>query len=134
VRASLRSVDGEGIAQALRDIEVLSRKTHVVMLELVAEVESRNLAVQHGFGSTARLLAGMLQLSAAEARLRVEHSSTVGTRRALIGETLQPRLLATAAALAAGQIGAGQLRVISETMAAAIIDPSRRPLTDPLRR
>jgi hypothetical protein len=52
----------------------------------------------------------------------------------LIGETLQPRLLATAAALAAGQIGAGQLRVISETMAAAIIDPSRRPLTDPLRR
>ncbi|MGH3529110.1 MAG: DUF222 domain-containing protein, partial [Pseudonocardiaceae bacterium] len=34
------------------------------------------------------------------------------------GETLAPRLPATAAALAAGEIGAGQLRVITETIAA----------------
>jgi hypothetical protein len=48
----------------------------------------------------------------------VEHAALVGTRHAITGETLAPRLRATAAALDAGQIGIGQLRVITETMAA----------------
>ena len=69
-----------------------------------------------GFDNTACLLA-MLQLSAAEARLRVEHAALVGTGRTLTEEVLPPRLSATAAALAAGEIG-----------------PDRRPLTNPLRR
>lgn len=69
----MRGLDDAGIVQALRDIEVLSRKTHSVMLELVAEAESRRIAAHGGFGSTPRFLAGMLELSAAEARTRVEH-------------------------------------------------------------
>lgn len=56
----------------------------------------------------------MLQLSAAKARLRVEHALMVGNRRTLTGKTLPT----TAAALAAGEIGLGQLRVISEALAA----------------
>jgi hypothetical protein len=40
----------------------------------------------------------MLQLSAAEARLRVERAALVGTGRTLTGEVLPPRLSATAAA------------------------------------
>jgi uncharacterized protein DUF222 len=61
----------------------------------------------------------MLQLSAAEARTRVEHAAMVGTRRAITGQTLAPRLPSTAAALAAGQIGSGQLRVITDDRGAA---------------
>jgi hypothetical protein len=38
------------------------------MLELVAEVESRAIASRQGFGTTARLLSGILRLSASEAR------------------------------------------------------------------
>jgi Domain of unknown function (DUF222) len=102
----------------LRDIEALSRRAHAVMLELVAEVDSRGIAAWEGFGSTQRLLAGMLQLSAAEARMRVGHAAMVSTRRTMTGETLPARLPATAAALAAGEIGIGQLRVITETMTA----------------
>ncbi len=117
VRGTLGGLDDEGITQALRDIESLSRKTQSVMLELVAEADSRRIAAHGGFGTTARLLAGMLRLSAAEARIRVEHAAMLGTRRALNGETLAPKLPATAAALAAGQIGTGQLRVITEAMA-----------------
>lgn len=52
----------------------------------------------------------------------------VGTRRGLTGESLEPQLPATAAALAAGQIGVGQLRVITETMAslpALVPQPAR---------
>ncbi|MGH3717811.1 MAG: DUF222 domain-containing protein [Pseudonocardiaceae bacterium] len=109
-------------------MEVLSRQTHAVMLELVAEADARAIATREGFGSTQRLLAGMLRLSAAEARMRVEHAAMVGTRRTITGDTLPPRLPATAAALTAGEIGAGQLRVITETMAAlpaSIPEPAR---------
>jgi hypothetical protein len=42
----------------------------------------------------------------------------VGARQALTGQTLTPRLPATAAALAVGEIALGQLRVITETIGA----------------
>ncbi len=118
LRAMLTGLDDQGIGQALREIEAVSRTMQSVMLDVVAEVESRGIAVREGFGTTRRMLAAMLRLSAAEARARVEHAALVGTRRTLTGETLPPQLPETAAALAAGEIGVGQLRVITETMAA----------------
>lgn len=87
-----------------------------MLLDLVVEIDSRGVAGRTGFGATQRLLAGVLHLSMGEARMRVEHAALVGTRQTLTGETLPPRLPATAAALAAGEIGTGQLRVITETM------------------
>ncbi|HET9116659.1 MAG TPA: hypothetical protein VFN75_01035 [Pseudonocardiaceae bacterium] len=45
----------------MRDVEALSRKTQSLMLELVAEADSRGIAAHGGFGDTARLLAGMFQ-------------------------------------------------------------------------
>lgn len=118
LRGSLPSLGDEGVVQALRDVETLSRQAHSMMLDVVAEVDARRIATQEGFGSTARLLAGTLRLSAAEARTRAEHAAAVGARRGLTGQILPPQLPATAAALAAGQIGVGQLRVITETLAA----------------
>ncbi|MDQ2788516.1 MAG: DUF222 domain-containing protein, partial [Actinomycetota bacterium] len=109
VRGMLSGVDDTGIVQALWDMESLSRRTHAVMLAVVADADSRGIAVGRGFASTQRLLAGMLQLSAADARTRVQHATMIGTRRAITGAVLEPRLPATAAALAAGQIGTGQL-------------------------
>jgi Domain of unknown function (DUF222) len=128
VRETLGGLDDKGITQTLRDIEKLSRETQSVMLDVVAEVDARGIATREGFSTTQRLLAGMLQLSAAEARTRVEHAAVVGTRRTITGETLAPRLPATAAALAAGAIGTGQLRVITETITAlpaSIPQPAR---------
>lgn len=81
-----------------------------------------------GFGSIQQLLAGVLRLSTTEARTRVEHAAAVGVRRGLTGQTLAPRLPETAAALAAGHLGVGQLRVITETLAAlpaSIPEPAR---------
>lgn len=55
----------------------------------------------------------------------------MGTRSTLTGETLPPRLPQTAAALAVGQIGVGQLRVITETMVllpATVPEPARERL------
>ncbi|MCA1673213.1 MAG: 13E12 repeat family protein, partial [Actinobacteria bacterium] len=137
VRATLGGLDDKGIAQTLRDIEMLSRTLQSVMLDVVAEADARGMAAREGFGGTARLLAGMLRLSAAEARTRVEHAGLVGIRRGLTGQVLAPRAPATAAGLAAGQIGAGQLRVIAETMAAlpaSVADPDRERVEADLAR
>jgi hypothetical protein len=116
LRGTLCGLDDKVLVQRLWDIEVLSRQTQSMMLDLVAEIDSRGIAGRVGFGTTQRLVAGMLHLSAAGARIRVEHAALVGTRRTIIGQTLEPQLPAAAAALASGEIGTGQLRVITETM------------------
>jgi hypothetical protein len=116
LRTTLHGLDDKALLQRLREIEVLSRMTQSVMLDVVAEIDSRMIAGREGFGVTARLLSNALALSMAEARMRTEHAALVSTRRTLTGEALPPRLPATAAALAAGEIGGGQLRVITETM------------------
>jgi hypothetical protein len=90
LRETLSSLDDKEISQALRDIEALSRRTHAVMLDLIADIDSRGTAGRAGFGTTARLVGGMLHLSAGDARARVEQASMVGGRRALTGETLSP--------------------------------------------
>ena len=135
--AALPGLGDKDVVQALRDLETLSRKAHSVILEVVAEVEARGTATREGFGSTARLLAGMLRLSAAEARTRVEHAAVVGARRGLTGEPLGPRLPATAATLSSGQLGVGQLRVITETLAAlpvSVPEPVRHRVEADLAR
>jgi hypothetical protein len=70
----------------VRDIEAVCRMLHAVMLEAVAELEVRNVAASTGFGTTKRLLAGMLQLSATEAGMRVIHATQLSARRTLSGE------------------------------------------------
>ncbi|MPZ67165.1 MAG: DUF222 domain-containing protein [Pseudonocardiaceae bacterium] len=118
LRESIPGLSDREVTDRLQVVESWSRQSHALGLELVAEVEARNLAGQAGFGSTKRMLAGMLGLSQSEARARVAHSEAVAPRRALTGEELPPRCPATAAGLAAGEIGPGQLRIIAETMAA----------------
>jgi Domain of unknown function (DUF222)/HNH endonuclease len=127
-RAGIPGCDDAGLPDQLRDLEALSRMLHAVMLEAVAELEFRNVAATTGFGSTKRLLAGMLHLSATEAGLRVTHAAQLTARRTLSGELLPPVLPNTAAALASGEIGVGQVRVITETMAAipASVGPEQR--------
>ena len=57
----LSGLDDQQIMQALRDAEMLSRAMHSVMLDVVAEIESRAIAAREGFGSTARLVAAALR-------------------------------------------------------------------------
>jgi hypothetical protein len=113
-RCSIIDCDDAGLPDQVRDIESVSRMLHSVMLETVAELESRNIAATAGFRNTKELLAGMLNLSTTEAGTRVAHATQLGARRTLTGEVLTPVLPTTAAALAAGEIGPGQVRVITE--------------------
>jgi hypothetical protein len=128
VRGGLSGLHDDEIVHTLRQIEGLSRTAHSVLLDVVAEAEARGIAGRTGFGTTSRMLSAMLRVSAAEARIRTEHAAMVGSRRAITGEALPARLPATAAALATGQIGTGQLKVITETMAllpTSVPEPAR---------
>ncbi len=118
LRESVSSLRGPELLDAVCGIEVLARKTHAAMLELVAGLDSAGVAGEQGFGATWRLLAAMLDLSTGQARARVREAEQLATRRTLTGEVLPARLGATAAALASGAIGTGQLKVITQTMAA----------------
>ena len=109
LRAGVGGLDDLGIVDTLRQIEEISRQAQSAMLDVVAEADARGIAARQGFGTTPRLLAATLRLSAADARTRTEQAAMVGPRRAMTGQVLAPLLPVTAAALAAGEIGAGQL-------------------------
>ena len=127
-RDSILGCDDAGLRDQVREIESVSRMLHSVMLEAVAELESRAIAASAGFRTTKRLLAGMLHLSATEAGTRVALAAQLAPRRTLNGELLAPQLPHTAAALAAGEIGPAQIRVIAETMNAipTSVSPTQR--------
>lgn len=105
-----------GLLDELRDAEADWRRCYARVLRVVAELEQEKAGAVAGFGSTARLLAGVLNLSPGEARTRAEQAQLLTPRRSLTGEVLPPALPATAAELAAGTISPAQLRVITGTM------------------
>ncbi|PZS35915.1 MAG: HNH endonuclease [Pseudonocardiales bacterium] len=115
-RHAIVECEDAGLPGQVRDIESVSRMVYSVMLDAVAELESRTIATAAGFRNTKQLLAGMLNLSPAEAGTRVAHAVQLAARRTLTGEVLAPLLPNTAAALAVGEIGPAQVRVITETM------------------
>ncbi len=116
VRSSLPALNDDAVLDLIRGVENASRIVYSVLLDAFAEVDSRHLAVQAGFRSTASLVGELVHLSKTEARLRAEQAAKLGARRALGGESLAPQLPETAAALAAGEIGPAHTRVITEVM------------------
>ncbi|HEY2725223.1 MAG TPA: DUF222 domain-containing protein [Pseudonocardiaceae bacterium] len=106
----------DGLLDKLRAAESEMRRSYARMLDIVAELENEKAGAATGFGTTARLLAGVLQLSRGEARTRVEHAAHLVERRSLTGTVLPPKLPATASALAEGSIGTAQVRIITSTM------------------
>ncbi|MGH3930233.1 MAG: DUF222 domain-containing protein, partial [Pseudonocardiaceae bacterium] len=106
----------DGLLSSLRAAETEYRQAYARVLDVVAELETERAGAVTGFGTTARLVAGVLNLSSGEARVRVEHAESLTARRSLTGQELPPALPAAAAALAAGAIGPGHLRVITTTI------------------
>jgi hypothetical protein len=115
----------DGLLQVLRDAESDFRRSYARVLEVVAELDAEKAGAVAGFGTTARLLAGVLNLSKGEAKARTEQAGLLAPRRSFTGETLPPVLPATATELAAGTIGPAHVRVITATMRR--IPPSTHP-------
>jgi hypothetical protein len=105
-----------GLLQVLRDAEADFRRSYARVLSVVAELEAQQAGSITGFGTTARLVAGVLNLSTSEAKARIEQAGVLTPRHSLTGEVLPPALPATAAELASGAIGPAHLRVITAAM------------------
>jgi hypothetical protein len=116
-----------GLLEELREAEADFRRSYARVLSVVAELDAERAGAVAGFGSTARLLSGVLNLSKGEAKARVDQAEQLIPRRSLTGEMLPPSLPATAAELVAGELGPGQLRVITGIMRR--IPPSTDPET-----
>ncbi|MGH3792151.1 MAG: DUF222 domain-containing protein [Pseudonocardiaceae bacterium] len=117
LRELVPALRGQELLEAVCGIEVLTRKTHAAMLELAAGLDAAKVAGEQGFGTTSRLLSAMLDFSNGQARALMRDAEQLATRRSLTGEVLPAQLPATAAALASGAIGTGQLKVITQAMA-----------------
>jgi hypothetical protein len=102
----------DGLLQVLHDAEADCRRSYARVLDVVAELDAEKVGAVAGFGTTARLLAGVLNLSKGEAKARAEQAGLLTPRHALTGEVLPP----TATELAAGAIGPTHVRVITATM------------------
>ncbi|MGH3976989.1 MAG: hypothetical protein ACRDS9_27270 [Pseudonocardiaceae bacterium] len=64
----------DGLLQVLRAAETDFRRSYARVLEVVAELDAEKAGAVAGFGTTARLLAGVLNLSTAEAKARTEQA------------------------------------------------------------
>ncbi|OBG89982.1 hypothetical protein A5698_22530 [Mycobacterium sp. E136] len=91
--------------------ETFTRRQAMVGHRLVAGLQGAPLA-EVGEHSVAGALTVLLRISKAEATRRVAEAAELAPRRAMTGETLQPELAHTAAAVEKGLVGAEHVRVI----------------------
>ncbi|OBF92484.1 hypothetical protein A5790_13385 [Mycobacterium sp. 852002-51152_SCH6134967] len=108
------SFDTLGTAEQLRVIvqwETFTRRQAAVSHSMVAGL-GRAPIEELGENSVAGALAVLLRLSKAEAHRRVAEAKELAPRRAMTGETLEPVLAHTAAAVEQGLVGAEHVRVI----------------------
>jgi Domain of unknown function (DUF222)/HNH endonuclease len=97
-------------------LETNARRHTAVGCELIAELDRRGVAGELGYASTGVLLAERLRIGRREAAGRVRLASDLAPRRAITGETLEPRFPQVAAALAEGTISARHATVVTATV------------------
>jgi len=121
-------VDGLGAPEVLAvldRLEVCRRRQPTVEHALLVHAQSQATAKEVGAKSWPAVLANRLGISGADSRRRLAVADDLGGRRAITGEPLAPRLAATAAAQARGQLGAEHVAVIREFMAQLPVDVDR---------
>ena len=64
----------DGLLQVLRDTEADFRRSYARVLDVVAELDAEKAGAVAGFGTTAQLLAGVLNLSKGETKVRAEQA------------------------------------------------------------
>jgi hypothetical protein len=112
----LHCLSDADLLAVLREQEADTRRSAVTNHAVIAELEARGTAREHGCPSTANLLSQVLRISPNEASLRVRAAADLGPRRGLSGETLPPIFAQAAAAQATGEISPAHARVITRCL------------------
>ena len=95
-------------------LETGYRRQPTVDHRLIHQLTTQATPAALGAKRWSRVLGEALRISTEEANRRLKHAALFGPRTALTGEALAPTLAHTAAAQAAGEIGAEHVRIIEE--------------------
>jgi Domain of unknown function (DUF222) len=112
----LHTLSEDDLLTVLREQEADARRSAVTSHAVIAELEARGTAREHGCPSTATLLVQVLRINPNDASGRVRDAANLGPRRGLTGEVLPPIFAQVAAAQATGAISAAHARVITRTI------------------
>jgi hypothetical protein len=93
-------------------LETRLHSTWAQILSVVAEIDSRGTAATVGYPTTTELVRAVARVPLGEARARIAAATDVLPRSGLTGAPVEPKLTATAAAVAEHAIGAADVRVI----------------------
>lgn len=117
--ADLTGLGSAEILDRVRHLERIRRRLVAVDHRVLAEVQSRHLCGDYGRSSAADLLVTELRIGPGEAKERVRQAIDLGPRRSLTGEPLPPLMPGSARSVAAGEISAAHVSVISDCLEAA---------------
>jgi len=107
---------GEELLCAAREIETRMRRDYAVLLDLVAELDSRNVAQEQGYPGLPELLRDVLRITRAEAKRRIGHVQALLDVRLVSGGTVQAPLPQTGQALRAGALGPEHVDTIGRSL------------------
>ncbi len=113
-----KTVDAD-LLDAVRAVEAAARLIYGVQVRLAAEADERGLAGTVGARSTAQLLNRTINVTVGEARNRLAAASVSLPRESLSGATVEPDAPTVIAAVDAGELSAGQCRVITRFLGRA---------------
>ncbi len=98
-------------------LETRLHSTWAQMLSVVAEIDSQGTAATVGYPTTTELVRAVGRVSLGEARARIAAAAEVLPSRGLNGAPVEPKLPATAAAVAEHAIGPADVKVIRSVLA-----------------
>ncbi|CAN5445136.1 HNH endonuclease signature motif containing protein [soil metagenome] len=111
---SFEALTNPELVAVLSRLEAVARRRPVVEHRLICQLVGNGSAVELGAKNFAGVLETALRISRKDARRRLDEAADLGPRTALTGEPLAPRLPHTAAAQAAGQVGAEHIALIGK--------------------
>jgi len=92
------------------------RRDYAVLLGLVAELDTRNVAQEQGYPSLLDLLRDVLRITRSEAKRRVSHAHAILDVELVSGGTVEAPLPQTGRALRAGELGPEHVDTITKSL------------------
>jgi Domain of unknown function (DUF222)/HNH endonuclease len=92
------------------------RREYAVLLELFAELATRNVAQEQGYSSLPDLLRDVLRITRTEAKRRIGHAEAILDVGLVSGGTVEAPLPHTGRALRAGQLGPEHVDTITKSL------------------
>jgi Domain of unknown function (DUF222) len=116
VRGELWQRSADELLCIAREVETRMRRDYAVMLDLVAELDTRNTAQELGYPCLPDLLRDALRITRSEAKRRIGHAEAVLDVNLVSGGTVQAPLSQTGQALRTGDLGPEHIDTITKSL------------------